>query len=175
MQLSPEILETIQKVISLHAPKYRIPGYDTDDISQEAFLMAVECYKEWNPKIGPFENFLSKHLYFRLKNFVRDMTLNDSIYKDYRKQILSPLDISLISAEDENALVDKDNVIENVETDEILKKIDEFLPTSLRRDFLRMRAGVKIHRGRAKKIKEFVNTLLKSFLGEDDNEEYEVC
>lgn len=158
-------------MISLHAPKYKIPGYDTDDIAQEAFIMALDCLKSYKEDIGPFENYLSKHLYYRLRTFVRDKTLNDSIYKDNKKQVMCPLDISLISAEDENALVSKDNVMENVETEEILKKIDEYLPVSLRKDYLKMKAGVKVNRGRATKIKQFIYSLLRELNGdalEDD-------
>lgn len=168
MEINAEILETMQRIISLHASKYKIPGYDTEDIAQEAFIMALECFKAWKPSIGPFENFLSKHLYFRLRTFVRDKTLNDSIFKENKKQLLSPLDISLVNIENESALIDPDNVIENVEREEILKKIDNYLPVSLRKDYLRMKDGVKINRGRATKIKQFIYTLLQELTGEDE-------
>ncbi len=171
MEVNAEILETIQRIISLHAGKYKIPGYDTEDIAQEAFIMALEALKAWKPSIGPFENFLSKHLYFRLRTFVRDKTLNDSIFKENKKQLLSPLDISLVNAENEKALIDPDNVIENVEREEILKKIDDYLPIALRADFLRMRDGVKINRGRAKKIKLFIMTLIQELTGDNDEED----
>ena len=54
-----------------------------------------------------------------------------------------------------------------------MKKIDEFLPVSLRRDFLKMRAGIPIARGRHTKITLFVKSLLDSLTGEDREEEDE--
>ena len=127
MEVTKEILEIIEKIIALHIPKYKVPGYDQDDLHQEAFIMSLECLKSWNEEIGPFENYLSRHLFFRLKTFVRDNTMGGSIYQENKKRLMCPLDISLVNAEDENALVDSDNVIDNVEREEILRKIDQYL------------------------------------------------
>lgn len=171
MEIPSNILETITKAVFVHSPKYRIPGYELEDIQQEAYIMALECYEAYDEDCGPFENFLNKHLFYRLKNLVRNETLNDSIYKDIRKQLMCPLDISLVNTERENALVDKDNVFENVEREEILKKIDQYLPISLRKDYLKMKAGVKINRGRANKIKSFIYSLLDEFNGETEEED----
>ena len=166
MEISNENLAIIQKVISLHAPKYKIPGYDVEDIEQEAFIISMEYIQHWDETVGPLENFLSKHLSFRLKDFVRNNTLNNSIFKENKNRVLRPLDISVINPETENALVDQHDAIEEVEINEIVKKIDQYLPVSLRRTYLQMRAGVKVNRGRARKVKEFVEALLKEFLGE---------
>lgn len=174
MEISKEHLETIQTVVALHSPKYRVPGYEPEDIAQEAFIIALECYKDYNPEVGPFENFLSKHLSFRLKTFVRDMTLNESIYKDNKKKLMCPLDISLVGPEYQNALVDKSNLFEDIEIQEILQKVDSFIPVSMRKTLLQIRAGVKVNRGRAKKIRQFLLTIFKEVTGEFtelDNEE----
>lgn len=170
MELTSKIQAEIEKIIVIHAPKYKVPGYETDDIMQEAYIMALDCLRSYDESRGPFENFLNKHLYFRLKTFVRDKTLNYSIYKDARKSIMCPMDISLISSEDEISLMSRDNVLENVEHEEILRKIDEYLPISLRRDYLKMKAGVKINRGRANKIKTFILSLLQELTGEPSDE-----
>lgn len=173
MEIPNEIMETIHKVVAAHSPKYKIPGYDNEDISQEAYLLAFKCYELWDKEIGPFENFLSRFLYNRLKTLVRDLTLNNSIYSENKKQLLSPLDISLVNWETEKNLIKEDTVSQNVENDEIIKKIDQYLPVSLRKDYLKMKAGVKVHRGRAKKIKLFITSLLNEFLGKKEEEEYE--
>ena len=97
--------------------------------------------------------------------------MGGSIYQENKKRLMCPLDISLVNAEDENALVDSDNVIDNVEREEILRKIDQYLPVVLRRDYLKMRDGVKVNRGRAKKITTFLLTLLSEFNGLENEDE----
>ncbi len=170
MEITKEVLETIQRVVALHSPRYRIPGYQPEDVEQEAYIMCLEAIKVWDEVKGPLENFLNKHLFFKLKTFVRDKTLADSIFKDRKKGIMCPLDISLLNADEENALIAKDDVLETVQNDEILRKIDEYLPVALRRDYLKMKAGIKVNKGRAKKIRLFILSLLKELVGDIEDE-----
>lgn len=166
MDITQEQLNIIQTVIKSHSHKYRIPGYEQEDIEQEAFLIALEAMKSWNENIGPLENFLSVFISNRLISFVRSQLKLNFQCKDSQKALLSAVDISLLTPEEKESLIDKNDVIERVEQEEIVRKIDEYLPVSLRKDFLRMRAGVKIGRGRAKKIYDFVTVLLKELKGE---------
>lgn len=169
--MTKENMEIIHKIVELHSNKYKIPGYESEDIKQEAYIIALDCFKSWDEEVGPLENYLSKHLFYRMKNFVRDTTLNSSIYKETKKNLLSPLDITKVDDEIEEALIDKHNFIKELEVNEIIKKIDQLLPLSLRRDYLKMKAGVKINRGRATKIRAFVSSLLKELTGDINDDE----
>ncbi len=171
MEIDQETLETIQRVIDAHAPKYKIPGYEVDDVKQEAFILAMDALKVWEPSQGPLENFLAVHLSNRLVSFTRLKLKLNSQSEKVHKALMSAADIYTLDSEQQEALVDKDNVMENVEREDILRKIDEYLPVSLRRDYLKLRAQVPIARGRQQKIMEFLKALLSELSGDERDED----
>ena len=164
-------LDTIQRVIKIHAPKYKIPGYEVEDIEQDAFILSLDALKIWDEKVGPFENFLTVFLSTRLISFTRLKLKLNSQSESVQKALLSASDIYSLDWDQQQSLVDKDSVIDNVEIEDIVRRVDEYLPVSLRKDFLKMRAGVTINRGRQKKIVAFVHSLLDSLSGKDRDEE----
>ena len=170
MEVTKEQLEIIHKVVDLHFPKYKVEGYEPDDIKQEAYLLAFDCLKIWDEAKGEFEHFLNHYLFCRLKNLVRNLQYKASKYTDIHKAVMNASDITEISVEEQQGLVDRDNVVQNLEVDELVKKIDYYLPVALRRDYLRLKAGVKINRGRAKKIRLFIKTLLEELSGEREED-----
>lgn len=62
------IIEKIAKSRSGGAFAY----YCNDDIEQEVWRMCLEAMASYDPKIGPIENYLARHVANRLKNLKRD-------------------------------------------------------------------------------------------------------
>lgn len=151
MKVTKEELEIIDRVVELHYKKYKVPGYESEDIKQEAYILALKCLNSWDKDKGEFENFLNHYLFCRLKNLVRDMQYNSSKYFETHKLVMTAFDITELSVDEQDSLIDDDNVIQNIETDELVKMIDRYLPIALRKDYLMMRAGLKINRGREKR------------------------
>ena len=66
-----QVIETINKVISRYIYKFRFGYYESEDIRQEAFIIAMEALERYDEK-RPLENFLAVHVKNRLSNFKRD-------------------------------------------------------------------------------------------------------
>ena len=66
-----EVVDTINKVVSRYAHRFRFGYYDADDIKQEAFIIAMEALDRYDND-GPLESFLAVHVKNRLSNFKRD-------------------------------------------------------------------------------------------------------
>ncbi len=136
--MEQEILETITRVAKIIAPKYMFAYYSKEDLVQEAVIMGIDAYKRWDHK-RPFENFVARHISNRLKTLKRDKYYRSSgpnkISKAQatKKNIVQPdrIGLELKKSKDEP---------EQFPWDEI----DFIIPVTLRRDFLKLRAGVKI-------------------------------
>lgn len=86
-----------------------------------------------------------------------------------RHNLMYPIGIqNVMGIEDEDGMKLTSNVVNNAYNKEILRKIDENLPASLRGDYLKMKAGVKISRHRRLKVLEECKRIIH---GEDDGEE----
>ncbi len=164
VEITPEILSIILKVISIQAGRYKVIGYEREDIEQEAYIICAEALSKWD-QIRPLENFLARHLSFRLKSLVRDKHKLQGKFADVTRKVMKAVDINSVNWDTESALIARDDVTEDVELRDILSKIDQYLPISLRRDYLQMKAGVKINRGRANKIRDFITALLEELDG----------
>lgn len=158
--ITEEILSIILRVVDIQAGKYKIIGCDIDDIKQEAFIICMEALPRWDNE-RPLENFLAVNLSNRLKSLVRDKYKLQGRFADITKRVLGAVDIDSVNWDMEKSLTSTDDVYENVELRDIEATIDRYLPISLRKDYLRMKAGIKIHRGRAKKIRDFIQALIK--------------
>lgn len=150
-----QTLETITRVAKRLAPKYVFGYYGQEDIEQEAILMGYDALKRYDG-IRPLENFIYTHINNRLKTFKRDnyYRLNAGSaepIQQAKKNIMDPISI------------EKVNPIKEYIDDEFKEArsyIDDFLPVCLRKDYLRMCAGVKI----SKPVKARVLAEIKSIL-----------
>ncbi len=158
--ISDEVLLVISKVISRQVGGYRVLGYEREDLEQEAFLICAQALPNYDG-LRPLENFLAVHLSYRLKSFVRDKHKLQGKYAETTKKLMSAVDIDSVNWDTEASLTARDDVLEDVELRDLIKTIDRYLPISLRQDYLKMRAGMKINRGREKKIREFISALLE--------------
>ena len=64
----------------------------------------------------------------------------------------------------ENSVIDKDDILQNVEMKEMLELIDRKLPLDLRADFIRIKEGVALSAQRREKVKEAVREILNADL-----------
>lgn len=137
-----QVLNLILKISSRVANKFRIPGYEPDDIQQECFLMALDALERYDEE-QPLENFLSIHLRNRVINFRRDFYL--------RKRAVLDCDNIDFLKED---ISEQSSSIEELESQELYDKIDAELPSELREDYLRLLDGVSIPTKRKRKLLE---------------------
>lgn len=153
------------KVIEIQAHCYRVPGYDLEDIKQEAFIICASALDRWDGE-RPLENFLAFNLSNRLKSFVRDkLKLQGSLAKA-NKLVNEAIEIESVNWDTEKSLIEADNVIEEVLENDFYTTLDKYIPISLRKDYLKMKAGVKVNRGRAKQVRQYLEQLFKELEGD---------
>lgn len=150
-----EILEIITRVATRLAPKYVFGHYDREDIEQEAILMGFDALKRYDG-IRPLENFIYTHISNRLKTFKRDkyFRLNSGTaeaIQQNKKNIIDAIPIDNVSPIKEERTSDYDD---------IKASIEEHLPLRLKKDYMRMCAGVKV----SKKIKTEISTAIRSIM-----------
>lgn len=151
---SDDIINQINIVINRIAPKYAFSGYEIDDMKQEAFIICMDALDRYDCK-RPLENFLSVHLSNRLKNFVRDNHFSKD--DEDKKKVMAPKQLSY----DDN-VVDKDLDQDlNIDTKEIRKIIDKFLPFDFRSDYLKLSSDVYIPKKRKTTLINKIKEILK--------------
>lgn len=184
-----EVLSTIEMVVQPLAGQFVFPGYDFDDLAQEARIFAMEALPRYNPApdaegrpTKPLENFLFSHVRNRLINFKRDhfRRTNSPCPACHNQVDHEPTPACKTYARwkrrnDGKALLlvpaDPDKAIEPevasfeeaVQAKELLKLIDEKLDLSLRPLYLAMRAGVRVHVDK----RDLVLAAVREILGEN--------
>lgn len=159
-EISEEVMTILNKVIRIQIGHYKIVGYDKEDLYQEAFIICLQGLQSWDME-RPLENFLAVHLSNRLKSLVRDKYKLQGRYAESTKRLLQPVDIDTVNWDAEHSLTQDDFVLEGIILSETERLINDSLPISLRKDYLQMRAGIKIHRGRVKKIRDFLKKIIR--------------
>lgn len=142
-----EVYEVFNSVIDRIAPRYTFNGYDINDIKQESYIIcmsAMDRYIEGRP----LENFLSVNLSNRLKNLLRDNHVYNT--NEQKKQVSHP---TMLSETNYISFEEKEDQIEIKEIKEI---IDMKLPVDMRKDYLKMIAGISIKPSRKEEI---INTI----------------
>lgn len=152
-------LAVVRRITSRISHKYVFPGYESGDISQEAFIIAVEVLPRYDQS-KPLENFLYRHISNRLKNFKRDNyyrqeTGNAQELQEKKRNILEPVDIHGLFH-----IATGDNISDEAHLNEIIDLIDKNLPKELRGDYLRLKNGCKLTKVRKQKVIESIKTIL---------------
>lgn len=164
-----EVVETINKVVNRYAYRFKFGYYDTDDIKQEAFIIAMEALDRYDND-RPLENFLAVHVKNRLSNFKRDKFFrrpqdfaNGELppRSEAKKFLMEPLNIENIRDEHEANMSDADDFVEAVDTAELFLLIDQYLPIALRADYLRMMHGVYVPKPRREQIHEEISSIFR--------------
>lgn len=152
-------LAIVKRITGRIAHKYTFPGYESVDISQEAFIIAAEVLPRYDQS-KPLENFLYTHISNRLKNFKRDNyyrqeTGNAQELQEKKKNILEPVDIHGLFH-----IATGDNISDEAHLNEIIDIIDKNLPKELRGDYLRLKNGCKLTKVRKQKVLESIRNIL---------------
>lgn len=166
-KINDEQMALITRIVKIHAPCYTVSGYEVEDIEQEGFIICFKAFAKWDG-VRPLENFLVTCLSNRLKTFVRDKNRLQGGFARVSQLIQNPIDIEHVDWDTERSLITEDVVSSSVEYRDLLDAIDQYLPISLRKDYLLMQAGVKINRGRKKKIREYIAILFKELQGDTE-------
>ena len=153
-----QVIDQIETVCNRISPRYTFYGYTVDDIKQEAFIICMEALNRYDEE-RPLENFLSVNLSNRLKNFVRDHHFIKNDNGD-RVKVLNPAQL-----EYENTIMGDDGKrttsYDDLETKTMVEAINEYLPASIRMDYLRMINDVYITKQRRDEVLEVVEGILR--------------
>jgi DNA-directed RNA polymerase specialized sigma24 family protein len=161
-----EIISTIQGISARLAPKYVFPGYDIEDIEQEAFLLGLEAVDKYDEDYK-LSSFLFSHINNRLKTLKRNEYYrmeqgSAKQIQDIKRKINSPEGFSdeffqTPSLHDEGDLYYQD----------LMNKINEELPAENRSDFIRLTHGEKIPQTR----RDTLTTIIKDIINCDEYED----
>lgn len=166
------LLEAARAVAHLYTFGY----HEVEDAQQEAIADAIEsALPKYRAERGELVAFLARHMRFRLSNYKRNHYWRNEppcrgcadgrldVHGDGRPcakhlawirlntakaNLVHPLDIE--NLENEPSL--RDVAHEEAERDEAEGLIDALLPAELRADYLRLRAGVRLPKGRRNKV-----------------------
>ena len=167
-----EVLETIITVTNRVCPKYKMNGFDADDMKQEGFIICVKVLPKYDQSIGPLENFLSRHLRNRMINLLRDNNATAPTKDTDKGKIAHPaqLDNEFSIRDGANHLPPLD---ERIRTKEIAKIVSANIPPDMRLDYLKMINDEQVPASRRKQIEECIKHLLESrgYNIEKENEE----
>tara|TARA_Y100000004_G_scaffold192093_1_gene252037 strand:- start:147 stop:671 length:525 start_codon:yes stop_codon:yes gene_type:complete len=153
-----QVIDQIEVVINRIAPRYTFYGYTIDDIKQESFIICLEALNRYDG-IRPLENFLSVNLSNRLKTFVRDNFFTGTSNED-RKKVFQPAQL-----EYEDKILDEQNKFGNsydkMDLQDMVKLVDQYIPASIRMDYLKMTNDIYVAKQRREEIIETIKELLK--------------
>lgn len=160
MEINKETLEKIQKIARALAPKYVFDCYDREDIEQEAILMGIDALSRYD-KNRPLENFLYTHISNRLKNFKRDNYYRANPNGEPERIQQNKKNILDAGTLNEGTVFFEQNLDDIIDNKEVIERINQKLPASYRKDYLRLCANAHVPTKRKQElyslIKEIVN------------------
>lgn len=184
-----EVGEVIQRVAMGIAVRFTFGYHTRQDIEQEAIVIALEVLSLNPPKYDttrPLENFLHIHLRNQLSNFKRKhyarpeapcLCCSTSLadppaspcrkWLDWRRRniakqnIMRPINMANVADDSgESTMYARPTAEQDAASQEMLDKIDEYLPVDLRADYLRMREHASIPKVRRQRVREAVLAIL---------------
>lgn len=185
-----EVLDIIERVVTLLAPSFKFGYFDAEDMKQQARMFAIQALDKYDES-RPLPNFLYRHIRNRLINFKRDnfrrteppckpcyMADTDGIASSHtngafckrhiqwkkrnhsKQNLMNPLDIGNINDEHETNTRTESSVVNNAEINEILEKIDRLLPAELRNIYLQMREGLSVTKSKRLEVEEYIKEIM---------------
>lgn len=161
-----EALEIIYQCARELSSSSWIPGYDKEDIEQEAIIIGLEALKKnnYNRSI-PYKKYMGNHIRHRLRSLRRSKYLRSSCgcgecrncKNNHEKQKIA-LPENIEEYYDDNSLCYKNK--EKPISPETISKIDRAIPAEYREDYLKILAGVPIGYHRKIKIKEIISEII---------------
>tara|TARA_R110000824_G_scaffold160810_1_gene335748 strand:+ start:857 stop:1372 length:516 start_codon:yes stop_codon:yes gene_type:complete len=160
-----EVISIIKKVATRLAPKFTFAFFETEDIEQEAYLMAVEALERYEES-RPLENFLFAHIGNRLKNFKRDNYYRFDYGKAEKIQTTKKRILEPAILDDSACIAKEDSIADDIYIKNMQAKIDRSLSAHLRSDYLRMKEGEVVTKQRRAEIE----TEIKNIMGAEYEE-----
>lgn len=161
-----EFYQIVSKIAKRLAPKYTFGYVDSDDIFQECFLLAREAMVKFDGK-RPLENYLNTCLRNRLSNLKRNnFSRIDSVIQkiqEDKRALMEPLDISLISQEDESSLIFTEDVLQNIRNAEIIEAITPHIGSGYKRLYKRFIQTGKVVREKRHAFIEHIRELIVKY------------
>lgn len=172
---NPDTLKIVLKVCQALCSNNSFPGFDKDDIHQEAFLICTEILDKYDGSF-PLEHFLMTSVRNRLLNFKRknlpyykfkcsicnnknsenceDCVKNRTSYSA-KKNLDSPINLDEV----------KDEILDyrgcnGLEKSELFYLLDLNLPISMREDYLKMLSDVPVKKFRREEIISRIQDIL---------------
>jgi len=179
-----EVIETIMRVSKRFCNKFVFNSYDEADLLQEAFIIGMEGLPRYNSETGPLENFMHKHIYYRIINFKRskcsrpmelcelcgdgvcDKCKKSKTLWSSRRNLTDPIDLGSVKDEEEQNMKMYADSTGDIEFQEIETLVNQYLPVELRPDYLRFRDGCNISKTRRNKIEEYLEDILMEHYNE---------
>lgn len=141
--ISAEHLKIIQKAAYKVRKFYTFDIYDMEDIEQEAVLIGLSIYKKWDG-----ERDLESFMVFSMKNRLINLIKSNKCYANELPRRTDGITDSQLY-EGEFPIVD---------AAELLRRIEESVPYTMRLDFLRMKDGITIPKVRRDEIIDTIRT-----------------
>lgn len=158
---SQEQLETIYAIAKQLSSNKWIPGYEKEDIEQEAIIIGIKGTYRYNGSI-PFNKFIGNHMRNRLITLRRDKYIKPGCScGECRKCKTNSSIVSIMSASDQDISQNLcDNSFNDIESQDLLEYLDDFIPADLREYYLKLLSGVAIPANRKEKLKDIIKDAL---------------
>jgi DNA-directed RNA polymerase specialized sigma24 family protein len=180
------VIELIQGISRMLAPKYTFGYFTQEDIEQEAFILGMECLPNYNSKYS-LSTFLYHHINNRLKNFKRD-NYSRPIKCPYcgpnetceycetkllaiqqKKNLMEPIDIDNVRLDNEEHMSYSYYISDELDIKAFKSLIDECLPLELREDYLRIHDGVLIPKQKRERVEREIMSILEQHGQDSEN------
>lgn len=175
------VLEEIQRVCSIISSSIHFGYFDKEDIEQEGMVLGLTALALYDSS-RPLANFLYTHIHNRILNLQRKLltrtdppcTLCHQVvlghsghadgktcesYKKWHKtnsskrSLMEPMEL-------EGDVNVREQDVDPVDLNDILRRIDSLLPIELRSTYLRMRAGESVKDSEKTKVESFIKEIL---------------
>jgi len=178
MNIPPETMEVIQKIMNRLAPKFTFGHYGVDDIKQEIFLLAVEGLDKYDSTRGAVSTYLYYYVYSRIKNFKRNKfhrkeyqcskcnCTDPNCDKCIKRRWNTERKIDLLEAKeaqyiaDDSRLIEHHDYLEDLAIKELQGMINQELPVSMRENYLRMIDGLYVQKSKRDEIETFLHGII---------------
>lgn len=139
--MSDTTMELIQLIAQKISKYYNFPGYDYEDLVQEAVLIGLSVLPKFDETRGTVDSFLFISMSNGLRNlrkakfydYDRD---NDNSVSNSKKRIIGA------KGSLENLFYMQE--FEDIDIEEIIEKIEHYLPAAYRKDYAKIREGIPV-------------------------------
>lgn len=163
-KVTPEDLKVIEESAASIASSTWIPGYDVEDIRQEAIIIGIKGLEKYNGSI-PLDKFISNRIRQRLRSLRRDKYVRPgcdcgNCLKCSNNKARMKINGASELHPEENCNSIQYEMDDQVQYKELTDYLDESIPADLREDYLKVLAGITIPSVRKQKLKKFIKDLL---------------